>query len=223
MQNNYTALVTGASRGIGQAIAHQLATDGCTVLAPTRAEMDLESGVSINSYLSSLSRHVDILVNDAGINRIALLDDIKDRDVQDTLQINLIAPFRLIQAVSPGMRENRFGRIVNISSIWSVVSRAGRTSYSMSKTAINGMTRSLAVELAPFNILVNAVAPGYVLTDLTRQNNSEAELDKISKTIPAQRLADPVEIANVVAFLCSDKNTYLTGQTILVDGGYSCL
>ena len=134
-----------------------------------------------------------------------------------------MAPLQLIQTVALGIRENKFGRIVNISSIWSVVSRAGRISYSMSKTAINGMTRSLAIELAPFNILVNAVAPGYVLTDLTRHNNSEAELQKIGATIPLQRLANPAEIAKVVAFLCSDKNTYLTGQTIMVDGGYSCL
>jgi 3-oxoacyl-[acyl-carrier protein] reductase len=93
----------------------------------------------------------------------------------------------------------------------------------MSKTALNGITRSLAVELAPFNILVNAVAPGYVMTDLTRQNNSPDEIEKISQSIPMKRLADPHEIAVVVAFLCSEQNTYLTGQTIVVDGGYTCL
>jgi len=223
MQNGYTALVTGASRGIGQAIAQQLAADGYKVLTPSRAEMNLESSKSINFYLSSLHQRVDILVNNAGINRIAALDEVNDKDLQDTLQINLVAPLQLIRTVALGMRENKFGRIVNISSIWSVVSRAGRISYSMSKAAINGMTRSLAIELAPFNILVNAVAPGYVLTDLTRHNNSEAELQKIGETIPLQRLADPAEIAEVVAFLCSHKNTYLTGQTIIVDGGYSCL
>ena len=223
MQNGYTALVTGASRGIGHAIAQQLTADGYKVLTPSRAEINLESSKSIDFYLSSLRQRVDILVNNAGINRIAALDAVNDKDVQDTLQINLVAPLQLIQTVAHGMRENKFGRIVNISSIWSVVSRAGRISYSMSKTAINGMTRSLAIELAPFNILVNAVAPGYVLTDLTRQNNSGAELQKLGKTIPLQRLADPAEIAKVVAFLCSDENTYLTGQTIIVDGGYSCL
>jgi 3-oxoacyl-[acyl-carrier protein] reductase len=223
VQTTYTALVTGASRGIGRAIAHQLSADGYKVLTPSRTEMNLESDQSIHSYLSSLHQRVDVLVNNAGINRIAAIDAINGKDIQDTLQINLIAPLQLIQAVALGMRENKFGRIVNISSIWSMVSRAGRTSYSMSKTAINGMTRSLAVELAPFNVLVNAVAPGYVLTDLTRQNNSKEELEKISETIPVRRLADPPEIAKVVAFLCSENNTYLTGQTIVVDGGYSCL
>jgi len=217
------ALVTGASRGIGAAIVQRLTADGYNVLAPTRQEMDLESNASIDAYLSQIKDRVDILVNDAGINRIALLSDIKDQDVDDTLQINLIAPLRIIREVAPHMEKKGFGRILNISSVWSVVSRMGRISYTMSKAALNGMTRSLAVELAPYNILVNAVAPGYVLTDLTRQNNSEAELETISKTIPLQRLAESHEIANVVAFLCSEQNTYLTGQTIVVDGGYTCL
>ena len=92
----------------------------------------------------------------------------------------------------------------------------------MSKSAINGLTRSLAVELAPHNVLVNAVAPGYVITDLTRKNNSEAELLQIKSTIPLQRLAEPAEIANLVSFLCSDQNTYLTGQTLVIDGGFTC-
>lgn len=218
----HTALVTGASRGIGEAIVQRLMADGYNVLAPTRQEMDLESNTSIDAYLSQIKDHIDILVNDAGINRISTLSDIKDQDVEDTLQINLIAPLRIIREVSPHMQKNGFGRILNISSVWSVVSLAGRISYTMSKAALNGMTRSLAVELAPYNILVNAVAPGYVLTDLTRQNNSEAELETIRKTIPLQRLAEPQEIANTVAFLCSEQNTYLTGQTLVVDGGFTC-
>jgi len=219
----HTALVTGASRGIGAAIAKKLASDGCEVITPTRAELDLASDKSIEAYLSMLEQPVDILVNDAGINRIAVMENVQSQDLTDTLQINLIAPFRLAQFLAPQMIARQFGRIVNISSVWSVISRAGRISYTMSKTAINGMTRSLAVELAPYNILVNAVAPGYVMTDLTRQNNSVAELEKISQAIPARRLAEPQEIANVVAFLCSEHNTYLTGQIIVVDGGYTCL
>lgn len=219
-----TALVTGASRGIGASISERLASDGFNMLTPTRAELDLSSSSSIEAYVSSLDNYpIDILVNDAGVNHIANLNEVEDQDIQDTLQVNLISPFRLIQLIVPRMRQSKYGRIVNISSIWSIVSRVGRTSYTMSKTAINGMTRSLAVELASDNILVNAVAPGYVLTDLTSQNNKPEELETIRKTIPAQRLAKPSEIANVVAFLCSEENTYLTGQTIVVDGGYTCL
>jgi 3-oxoacyl-[acyl-carrier protein] reductase len=218
-----TALVTGASRGIGRAIAELLTDTGHSVLIPTRSEMDLASTESIRSYLASLTAPIEILVNDAGINHVAPLADIKNQELQDALNINLTAPFQLVQSVSAQMQEARFGRIVNISSIWSIVSRAGRITYSMSKSALNGMTRSMAIELAPYNILVNAVAPGYVLTDLTRQNNSDEELVKISKAIPLQRLASPAEIAGVVAFLCSEQNTYMTGQTVIVDGGFSCL
>jgi 3-oxoacyl-[acyl-carrier protein] reductase len=218
-----TALVTGASRGIGAAIASHLAADGCLVLSPSHADLDLSSNASIDSYLASLEQPVDILVNDAGINRVAPVNEIDLQDLHETLQVNLLAAFRLTQILSARMRQNKYGRIVNISSIWSLVSRAGRTSYAMSKAALNAMTRSLAIELAADNVLINAVAPGYVMTDLTRKNNSAIELEKISQTIPVQRLAEPSEIAAVVAFLCSDKNSYLTGQTIAVDGGYTCL
>jgi len=219
----YTALVTGASRGIGAAIAAQLVTDGYEVITPTRSEMDLASFASIEAYVASITKPVDILVNNVGVNYISLLDELKLTYVQDMLQINLLAALRLIQALTSNMRKNHYGRIVNISSVWSIVGRPGRTGYAMSKAALNSMTRTIAVELAGDNVLINAVAPGYVLTDLTRQNNSSTELEQISKLIPAQRLAEPSEIAQLVAFLCSEKNTYLTGQTIVIDGGYTCL
>ena len=179
-----TALVTGASRGIGAAIANRFMSDGYNVLAPTRLEMNLEANASIDAYLALVKERVDIVINDAGINRIAILNDVQDQDVDDTLQINLIAPLRIIREIASHMKEKRFGRIVNISSVWSVVSRTGRTSYSMSKAGLNAMTRSLAVELAPYNILVNAVAPGYIMTDLTRQNNSEIELEIDQENYP---------------------------------------
>jgi NAD(P)-dependent dehydrogenase (short-subunit alcohol dehydrogenase family) len=223
VSNAYTALVTGASRGIGAAIAAALTEEGYSVLAPTRAAMDLCSDASIDAYAQSVAGPLHVLVNTAGINPIAPLSQIADSDMRETLQVNLLAPFRLSRAFAPRMIESGFGRIVNMSSIWSMVARGGRITYSMSKAALEGLTRSLAIELAPHGTLVNAVAPGYVLTDLTRQNNTEAELGDISRTIPLGRLAKPAEIAAVVAFLCSPRNTYITGQTIVVDGGYTSL
>jgi len=218
----HIALVTGASRGIGAAIAARLQKDGIRVLTPRHSELDLLSSASIDAYVGSLQEPVDIVVNNAGINQLAWGTEVTDDNIRDTLQVNLLAPLRLIKSLVPQMMARRYGRVVNISSIWSFVSKPRRVTYTMSKTALNGLTRALAVELAPHNVLVNAVAPGYVNTELTRQNNTEQELEAIRKTIPMQRLAEPGEIAEVVTFLCSERNSYLTGQTILVDGGFTC-
>jgi len=217
-----SALVTGASRGIGLAVANRLSKDGIKVLRPTRSELDLLSNASIDAYINSMKEDVDILVNNAGINLLSALSELSDSNMTDTLQVNLVAPLRITRRIALPMMERGFGRIVNVSSIWSVVSKFARVSYSISKSGINGMTRALAVEMAPYNVLVNAVAPGYVNTELTRQNNTEEQLQVIRNNIPAKRLAEPDEIAEVVAFLCSERNTYITGQVIIVDGGFTC-
>lgn len=217
-----TALITGASRGIGRAIAELFRSQGATVLVPSRQEMDLTSTPSIEAYCAKLDEKVDILVNNAGINPLAAAGEFSDVDLAATLQVNLIAPMVLTRALTPGMAERGYGRIVNISSIWSGVCKPRRFVYATTKSGINGMTRAAAVELAGSGVLVNAVAPGFVATELTRQNNSEEELRRISENIPAGRLAEPREIAEVVAFLCSSRNSYLAGQTIFVDGGFTC-
>lgn len=217
-----TALVTGASRGIGKAIADQLRRDGVRLLVPSRRELDLLSDHSVDLFLRALDEPVDILVNDAGINRLGDFTAYTDSDLEDTMRTNLVAPIRLARGLIPGMIDRKYGRIMNISSIWSVVSKPGRLAYSVSKSGLNAFTRSLAVEVARYNILVNAVAPGYVNTELTRQNNTEQDIQNISKMIPIQRLAEPEEIARLVAFLCSEQNTYLTGQCLFIDGGYTC-
>lgn len=214
-------MVTGASRGIGLAIAERLKQYGARVLTPLRAELDLSSNLSIDGFLANLSDPVDILVNNAGINRIRPYEAMTDGELHETLQVNLVAPARLTKSIAAQMARRGYGRVVNISSIWSVVSKTGRLSYSMSKTGLNGMTRSLAVELAPSNVLVNGVAPGFVNTELTRQNNTEQAIEMIRHQIPLARLAEPGEIAELVCFLCSGRNTYVTGQTILIDGGFS--
>ncbi len=220
--NGRTALITGAARGIGCAIAHLFQEQGAMVLTPSRKELDLSSNDSIDRYCTQLTQKVDVIVNNAGINPLGAADEFNDADLSETLQINLVAPMRLIRALSPGMAQRGYGRIVNISSIWSGVAKPRRFVYATTKAGINGMTRALAVELAASGVLVNAVAPGYTNTELTRQNNSVESIHQIAAAIPAGRLAEPEEIAQVVAFLCSQNNSYLTGQTIFVDGGYTC-
>lgn len=219
---NRIALVTGGSRGIGKAVCEMLRSRGAEVLAPSRQELDLLSPGSIDAYFNALSSPVHILVNNAGINNIQECLDISDENLSDSLQINLLAPLLIAKKLIPGMKKNNYGRIVNISSVWSKVTKPGRLVYSMTKSGLNALTRSLAVELADSNILVNSVAPGYVNTELTKQNNSSADIEKIRDVIPVKRLAEPAEIAEAVAFLASSKNTYITGQVIIADGGFVC-
>ncbi|HEY2761780.1 MAG TPA: SDR family oxidoreductase [Pirellulales bacterium] len=225
-QSTRRALVTGGRRGIGAAIVAQFEQHGISVQAPPREELDLADVGSVERYLADRSHEnadVDILVNNAGINIINSLEDIAQESWQSMLQINLSAPFRLAQVIAPGMRKRGWGRIINISSIFGIVTRQQRAAYSATKAALAGLTRTLAVELGRDNVLVNCVAPGYVETELTRQNNSSVELEQIAGTIPMGRLAHPQEIAKLVAFLCGDDNTYITGQVLVADGGFTCL
>jgi len=218
------ALITGASGGIGKAIAETFRAEGAVTLTPSHAELDLSSNESIDKYLSSGSaRKVDILVNNAGINPLGSAEDYTDADLAAVIQLNLAAPMRLMRGLLPGMRECGYGRVVNISSVWSLVSKPRRFAYSAMKAGLNGATRAAAVECSPYGVLVNAVAPGFVNTELTRKNNTESDLKVIAQGIPARRLAEPSEIAAVVAFLASERNTYIAGQTIVADGGYTCL
>lgn len=218
-----TALVTGAARGIGRAIAEAFRAQGAAVLAPTRQELDLLSNDSVERYCAGLAAGVDILVNNAGVNPLASAAEFTDADLAAAMQVDLLAPMRLARALTPAMARRGWGRVVNVSSIWSGVVRPRRFVYATAKAGLNGMTRALAVELAAAGVLVNAVAPGYVNTEMSRRNNPPEELERIAASIPARRLAEPGEIAEVVAFLCSSRNGYLTGQTLFVDGGYTCL
>ena len=218
----HLALVTGAARGIGRAIAEELGRRGLQVLTPTRAELDLAQSASIQNFIKAQAgAGIDILVNNAGINHIRPLTKLDSTAWQEMIQVNLTAPMELIQGMSVGMRSRKWGRIVNVSSVFSLVTRGGRAAYSATKSGLNGLTRTCAVELAPEGILVNAVCPGYVETEMTRRNNAPAELKAIAETIPLRRLAQPEEIARMVAFLCSEENTYCTGQLLAVDGGFT--
>jgi NAD(P)-dependent dehydrogenase (short-subunit alcohol dehydrogenase family) len=215
------ALVTGASRGIGRAVATRFEQLGARVLAPSRAELDLADPASTDRYLARVDQPIDILVNDAGINRLARLDETDDDLLRDMLEVNLVAPVRLARALAPAMAQRGWGRVVNISSVWAVVAKERRLPYIVSKTGLNGLTRAMAVEFGPSGVLVNAVAPGFVMTEMTTQNNTAEELEAIARSVPLKRLAQPQEIAELVAFLASSRNSFMTGQIVVCDGGYT--
>jgi 3-oxoacyl-[acyl-carrier protein] reductase len=215
------ALVTGASRGIGRAVATRFEALGARVLAPTRAELDLADRASADRYLARLDQPIDILVNDAGVNLLAGLAETDDDLLRETLEIDLIAPLRLARALAPAMAERGWGRVVNITSVWTVVARERRVPYIVSKTGLNGLTRAMAVEFGPAGVLVNAVAPGFVMTEMTTRNNTPEQLLELTSGVPLRRLAQPDEIAELVAFLASSRNSFMTGQVVVCDGGYS--
>jgi NAD(P)-dependent dehydrogenase (short-subunit alcohol dehydrogenase family) len=220
----YTALVTGGARGIGQAIAEQLRQTGIAVIAPLRQELDLADAKSVDSWIdANRGLPVDILINNAGINVLAPVTEINFATWEQMLAVNLGAALRLTQALAPGMAARGWGRILNLSTIFSLVTKEGRAAYSMTKAALNALTRSAAVEYGPGGVLVNALAPGYVDTELTRQNNSPEALEQICQLIPLRRMARVEELAKLGAFLVSEANTYMTGQVVVADGGYTCL
>ena len=215
-----TALVTGARRGIGAAIADALRDLGMAVATPARDELELADSRAVEAFARSLD--VDVLVNNAAENVPARIEDMPVDDWERIVRIALTAPFILTKGVMPGMRTRGWGRIVNIGSAFSVVSREGRAAYSSAKSGLLGLTRTAAIEGAPDGVLVNAVAPGYVRTELTEQNNPPECIAQICDTIPMGRLAEPEEIAGLVAFLAGESNTYITGQLISIDGGFLC-
>jgi NAD(P)-dependent dehydrogenase (short-subunit alcohol dehydrogenase family) len=217
------ALITGASRGIGQAIKTLLQHKGVIVFSPSRSEMDLKSCQSIKDYVVNIPEDIDILINNAGINELVELENSTEQQVQEMLQVNLVSQIELIKLLSPQMKKRKYGRIVNLSSIWSSFSKERRALYSIAKAGVNGLTISAAVELSSYNILVNAIAPGFVNTEMTSQNNTPEQIAQIAQNLPIKRLAEPKEIAEAVYFLASEKNTFITGQTIFVDGGFSCI
>lgn len=217
-----TALVTGGSRGIGKEICGQLEREGYQVYAPIRRELDLSDRVSVEKFVDAHASDIyDVIVNNAGINDIHDIEDVTDDEIERAMQINLITPMKLLRAFVPGMKRQRYGRIVNIGSIWGIVSKKGRVVYSATKHGIHGITKTLAVELAEYNIMINTVCPGFTLTELTRKNNTPEQIASIAQEIPAKRMAEPQEISNAVCYFVSERNTYLTGQLIAVDGGYT--
>jgi 3-oxoacyl-[acyl-carrier protein] reductase len=218
-----TVLITGGSRGIGAAIVKEFRTHGHEVIAPTRAELDLADPASVEAFITrEEKRPVEVLINNAGINILKSIETLDATTFQTMLQVNLTSAVRMSQAFLPGMKAREWGRVLGISSILGLIAREKRAAYSMSKAALNAFSRSVAVEYGRFGVLSNTLCPGYIDSALTRQNNSPEEIEAIRATIPARRLAQPEEIARVAYFLCSEENSYVSGQDIVADGGFLC-
>jgi 3-oxoacyl-[acyl-carrier protein] reductase len=229
-----TALVTGASKGIGRAIAAELAAGGATVVVGYRSGKDeaeaLASELGGRAIQADVSNaedaarliaeagDLDILVNNAGLTRDGLLARMSDDDWNTVIDTNLASVFYTCRAVCRPMMKKRAGAIVNISSIVGVHGNWGQTNYAASKAGIIGFTKSLAKELGSRNVRANVVAPGYVKTQLTEVLPEEATTAMLTNT-PLARLGEPEDIAGAVRFLCSDAASFITGEVLLVDGG----
>ena len=216
------AFLTGGNRGIGAAIQRELTRRGFEVWAPGRSELDLGDAASVGRFVKAHAGEIDVLVNNAGINILKAIPDFDPATWSQMQQVNLAAPLALMQWAAPFMRQRRWGRILNISSIFSIVTRENRAPYSMTKAALNALTRNAAIEFGPDGVLVNALCPGYVETEMTTKNNPPAEMERIKASIPLQRMARPEEMAQIAGFLCSEENNYITGQAVIADGGFTC-
>ncbi len=238
-----TAIVTGGSRGIGRAVAMRLAKDGMNLVINYRGNsaaaeeterLCRELGAEVLLVQGDVSRaedceklatkakeafgRVDVLVNNAGITRDGLLARMTEEDFRAVLDVNLVGPWNMMKAVNRIMMKQRYGRIVNLSSVTGLMGNMGQTNYAAAKAGIVGMTKSYAREVASRGITVNAVAPGFIDTDMT-EAMPEGAKDKIITGIPMGRTGKPEDVAEAVAFLASEQAGYITGEVLRVDGG----
>ncbi len=242
-ENAKVALITGATRGIGKQIALELASQGYNIALNYRKQNeelealkkeiesqnvkcltvygDVSNYEDVEKFIKEIIKEfgkIDVLVNNAGITKDMLLMRMKKEDFESVIDVNLIGTFNVTKNVIPYMMKARNGKIVNISSVVGISGNAGQTNYSASKAGIIGFTKSLAKEVASRNINVNAIAPGFIKTDMTDVLKEEVK-EEISKTIPLKRMGEAKDVANLVKFLVSEESNYITGQVINVDGG----
>ncbi len=219
LERNAKVIITGTAKEPNQELIDELSALG-TIFYESA---DFLSKVGINDFISRLDKYerIDVCVNNAGINMLNLVEDITDEDYQKVLSVNLHAPVNISRYLAKRMKSQNYGRIVNVASIWSVITRPARAVYTITKNAIVGLTQTMGIELASSGVLVNAISPGFTLTELTKTTNTSEQLDQISKKIPINRMADPIEMGYTILFLCSKENSYMTGQNLVVDGGFT--
>ena len=241
------ALVTGGSKGIGKAIAHAFAEAGADIVICSRHQEQLraaldeiykDTGVRGHYFVTDLSQRpeaealarstleatgrVDILVNNAGANVLERIDEVTDQNWDRILELNLNSCMALTRALVPQMKQRGWGRVIHISSVMALSSRAGRSAYSATKSALVGMTRASALDLGPDKITVNCIAPGPFLTDMPRADLSDEQLTSVASLTALGRWADVQELAGPVLLLASEAGSYITGSVLVVDGGILC-
>ena len=237
-----TAVITGATKGLGKQIALELAKDGFEIVINYRTENDslaqmveeinkttkaytfkadisnFDEAKALIDFAASETGKIDLLVNNAGITNDKLLVRMSEEDFSKVIDINLKGTFNSIRHASRLMMKQKFGRIVNISSVIGLIGNVGQANYAASKAGVIGLTKSAAREMAPYSVTVNAIAPGFIKTDMTHKLTDEIK-DNIKSSIPMRKIGEPKDVANLVRFLANDETGYITGQVINVDGG----
>lgn len=239
---NQTIIITGATRGIGQQIAKDLdELNGNLILTGTDKNqieklnqlnrsprikykhLDFLDDDSINKFLIYVEglKKIDVLINNAAINRLNSIQKSSIKDWDDMIGVNLTGAFKIIRSISPIMIKNKYGRILNVSSIFSTISKEKRVIYSATKSGLNGITTGISNDLSKYDILCNSISPGFVKTELTYKNLTKNEITALESQIPIGRFAETSDISKTSIYLVSNLNKYITGQNIIVDGGYT--
>ena len=215
-----TLFITGGNGEIGQAVAKTFFANGFTVLAPTSRELDCSDNDSIDAYFKNFKNpSIAAFVHCAGVNNPKTFLEVTPATILRTVQINTLSFLYITQRLNEYFQDDH-SRVVAVSSIYGTISRNKRIEYATSKHGLKGMVQSLALELAKRNILVNAVSPGFIATKLTYKNNTPETIANLIADVPLKKLGKPEYIAELIYFLCSEKNNFITGQDIIIDGGY---